>query len=175
MVDLGVRLQLMVGPTVPLPAPYAVVDALVELEVTGKDRERDGFQMDFTLGKDSPIDYGLLREGLFEPPNRVIIAVIVGVLPQVLIDGVITDHQVVPGERPGQATLRVTGQDISLRLDLEDRNETYPNQSDSAIVRRIIASYATYGLVPVVTETTDVPTEVDRLPTQPGKDLEFVR
>ena len=49
MPDLGVRLQLFIGPTVPLPAPYAVMDALIDLEVTNKDQERDGFQMKFSL------------------------------------------------------------------------------------------------------------------------------
>jgi hypothetical protein len=30
MLDLGVRLQLLIGPTIPVPAPYDVVDALLE-------------------------------------------------------------------------------------------------------------------------------------------------
>jgi len=117
----------------------------------------------------------LLSNGYFDPPNRVIIMVSIGVVPQVLIDGLITDHQVTPSNKPGESTLRVTGQDISLRLDLEDKNETYPNQSDSAIVTRIIASYAAYGLIPSVTQTTDVPTQVDRVPSQQGKDLDFIQ
>ncbi|MDQ3055613.1 MAG: hypothetical protein M3R66_17920, partial [Actinomycetota bacterium] len=89
MVDLGIRLQLLIGPTVPLPAPYAVVDALMDLEVTNDDRDRDGFQMLFSLGKDSTLDYGLLHEGFLDPPTRVIIMVFIGVSTRVLIDGVI--------------------------------------------------------------------------------------
>jgi len=49
MPDLGARLQLLIGPTVPLPAPFPVVNALVSIEVTNRDAERDGFQMTFTL------------------------------------------------------------------------------------------------------------------------------
>jgi len=79
MPDLGVRLQLMIGATVPLPAPYAVVDALVSLEVTNRDHERDGFQMTFTIGKESPIDYGLILSGILDPPSRIIIAVFISV------------------------------------------------------------------------------------------------
>ena len=60
MPDLGVRLQLLIGPNVPLPAPYEVMDSFVALEVRHNDRERDVFEMQFTLGKDSLIDYGLL-------------------------------------------------------------------------------------------------------------------
>jgi hypothetical protein len=35
----------------------------------------------------------------------VVIAVVMGVLPEVLIDGVITHQQLNPGEEPGSATL----------------------------------------------------------------------
>jgi hypothetical protein len=175
MPDIGVRLQLLIGPTLPLPAPYPVMDALTSLSVTNRDTERDGFQMNFSLGKDSLIDYGLLLSGYFDPPNRVIIMVFIGVLPQVLIDGIITSHQVVPSNKPGESTLVVTGEDISLQLDLEDKSATYPNQPDFVIVTRLIASYATYGLVPVVTPTTDVPIELDRVPTQQGTDLAYIR
>lgn len=175
MPDLGVRLQLLIGPTVPLPAPYPVTDALIDLEITNKDRDRDGFQLKFSLGKDSLLDYGLLLNGYFDPPNRMIITVFIGVLPQVLIDGVITNHQVVPSNKPGESTLVVTGEDMSLQLDLEEKNATYPNQTDSVIVTSLIGAYATYGLVPVVTPTTDVPVEVDRIPTQQGTDLTYIR
>ena len=172
---LGVHLQLFIGPTIPIPAPYAVVDALTSLEVTNKDQQRDGFQMNFSLGKDTPLDYSLLLSGLLDPPSRVIIMVIIGALPQVLIDGIITNHQFMPSNKPGESTLVVTGEDISLQLDLEEKNETYPNQPDSIIVTRLIASYATYGLVPVVTPTTNVPIELQRIPTQQGTDLAYIQ
>jgi len=175
MPDLGVRLQIFIGPTVPLPAPYPVVDALVSLEARNNDRERDGFQMTFSLGKDSLLDYGLLLNGYFDPPNRVIIVALIGVLPQVLIDGVITNHQVMPSNRPGESTLVVTGEDLSLMLDLEEKSVTHPNQPDSVIVTKLLASYATLGLVPAVTPTTDVPIEINRVPTQQGTDLAYIQ
>jgi len=147
MPDLGARLMLLIGSTVPAPAPYNVMDALVSLEVTNRDQDFDGFQMTFSLGKDSLVDYGLLSGGLLDPPNRVIVVAIIGVLPQVLIDGIITDHQVSPSNRPGESTLSVLGKDISVKLSLEEKNQTYPNQPDSIIVTRLIGSYATLGLV----------------------------
>ncbi len=172
---LGNRLQLAIGATVPLPVPYSVIDALISVEVTNRDRDRDGFQMTFSLGRDSLLDYGLLLSGLLTPPNRVIITVILGVLPQVLIDGIITNHQVVPSNQPGESRLIVTGEDISLKLDLEEKNATYPNQPDSVIVTRLLAAYATYGLIPTVTPTTDVPIQVERIPTQQGTDLTYIQ
>lgn len=172
----AIRLQLLIGPTVPLPATYPVMDALLSLEVTNKDRERDGFQMSFSLGKDSLLDYGLLRNGYFDPPTRVIIMVTVGILPQVLIDGIITNHQVMPSNKPGESTLTVTGEDISLMLDLEEKSETHPNQPDSVIVTKLLANYAKYGILPTkVTPTTDVPVILQRLPTQQGTDLAYIR
>lgn len=175
MPSLGARLQLLIGPTVPLPAPYPVMDALVNVEVTNRDQDFDGFKISFSLGKDSLLDNGLLLSGLLDPPSRVIIAVSVGVLPQVLIDGIITNHQVAPSNKPGESTLHVFGKDISLKLNLEEKNETYPNQPDSIIVTRLIASYATLGLVPQITPTTDVPIQIDRIPSQQGTDLDFIK
>ena len=174
MASLGVRLQLLIGPTVPVPAPYPVVDALQNLEVTNRDRDFDGFKMTFSLGKDSFLDYGLLLNGLLDPPSRVIIMVFIGVRPEVLIDGIITNHQVVPSNRPGESTLHVFGKDISLKLDLEEKNHPYPNQPDSVIVSRLLATYPTLGLVPQITPTKDVPIQTDRIPSQQGTDFRYI-
>jgi hypothetical protein len=175
MSSLGVRLQLLIGPTVPVPAPYPVMDALIDLEVTNKDQDFDGFKMSFSLGKDSLLDYGLLLSGVLDPPSRVVIIVFIGMLPQVLIDGLITDHQIIPSNRPGESTLHVFGKDVSLKLSLEEKSETFPNQTDSVIVTRLIGNYATLGLVPRVTPTTDVPIQTDRIPSQQGTDLDFIK
>jgi len=154
MADQGVRLQLLLGPTLPVPAPGEVMNALVSIEVTNNDRERDGFQMTFDLDRSNQ-EYTLLQSGLLEPQNRVLILVLMGARSYVLMDGIITRHQVVPGEQPGRSTLQITGEDISIKLDLEEKNATYPNQTDSAIVRSILSSYATYGLQPKIEETRE--------------------
>ena len=172
MPDLGVRLQLLIGPTVATPAPYGVVDALQELEVRNSARERDGFDLTFSLGKEPQLDYGLLREGLLDPPNRVSIMLFFGVLPQVLINGIITRHQVIPSRRPGQSQLKVTGEDIGMELDLEERSATYRNQSDSVIVTQIVLKH---GLAPDVTSTDETPPEVERITTQQRTDLYFIK
>src|SRR2546421_10606381 len=170
---LGIRLQLLLGqPDVPMVAPYEVVDALVSLQVTNNDRQRDAFQMIFNLGRDSLLEYGLLRSGVLDVPNRVIIMVIFGGLPQVLIDGIITDHQVIPNNEPGRTQLRVTGEDISIKLSFEDQNNTYPHQKDSDIVKKILADA---GFRPDVKETNDTPSDKERIPTQQGNNLNYIR
>ncbi len=175
MPDLGVRLQLLMGANVPRPAPYEVMESFVSLEVRNNDRQRDVFDMEFTLGKNSLMDYGLLLNGYFDPPSRIVISVLMGVIPEVLIDGIITTHQVMPSNRPGESVLRITGEDISLRLDLDPASETHANQPDSAIVFKILGNYARFGIAPNVTQTTVIPIETDRVPSQHETDLAYIR
>jgi hypothetical protein len=173
--QLGIRVVLLLGQTVPLPAPPEVLSALTRVEVTNDAQSGDGFQITFTLSKNQPTDYKLLQSGALNPSTRVIIGVLLGASPEVLIDGIITHHQHAPSNEPGQSTLTVTGKDVSIMLDLEEKNEKYENQPDFLIVTQLIASYAKYGLVPQVTPTTDVPILLDRIPRQHETDLKFIQ
>jgi hypothetical protein len=173
--ELGVRLMLLIGDTVPLPASYEVVSALTRAQVTNDARSGDGFQLTFALARDGVADYSLLGSGALAPWKRVVLSVVLGVVPEVLIDGVITHQQVTPGDRPGEATMTVQGRDISKLLDLEERNEEFPNQPDFLIVTRVLARYAQYGLVPLVTPTTDVPIMLQRVPRQHETDFALIQ
>lgn len=173
--QLSIRFVLLVGKSVPLPASSDVVRALVRAEVTNDAQNGDGFQITFALSKSQPADYSLVQSGTFDPPARVILGVLLGVKPEVLIDGIVTHHQHAPSAEPGQSTLTVTGKDVSVMLDLEEKNEKYENQPDSLIVTQLIAKYAKYGLVPKVTPTTDVPIVIDRIPRQTDTDLRFIQ
>ena len=58
----GVYLSLFMGPMVPVPAPKAVVDALISAQVnTGG--ERSGFQLVFSMNKKSTLRQTLLPAG----------------------------------------------------------------------------------------------------------------
>src|SRR5438105_14064591 len=109
--ELGIRLILWMGDTIPLPAPYDVIRALDTVEVTNDKESGDGFQMTFKLVKDQTLDYSLLNNSAFRPNNRVVIGVLMGVVPEVLIDGVITHHQVKTGDATGAVQLTTTGKD----------------------------------------------------------------
>lgn len=172
---LGIRLILLVGKTLPIPAPMTVTRSLTKVEVTNDAEQGDGFQITFSLGKDKAVDYGLLKSGALDPFNRVVIGVALGVLPEVLIDGIITHHQVAPSNEPGMSTLTVTGKDVSMMLDLKEKNDSYENQPDFLIVTRLIASYAQYGLIPQATPTADVPIMLQRIPRQQETDLKFIQ
>ena len=115
---LGVRLILWLGKNVPAPAPAGVLAALEKVEVTNDAENGDGFQMTFLVDKGKSLDFDLLSDGSADPFNRVIIGVVLGVLPEVLIDGIITHHQLDPGTEEGTSRLTVTGKDVSVMLDL---------------------------------------------------------
>ena len=90
----GFYLSLRMGsPFNPRPVPQAVIDALTEVSVSSSVGSQGGFQMKFTLGKNSPLHQNLLSSGYFDPRTRVIIAVTVNGSPSVLMDGIITDQQ----------------------------------------------------------------------------------
>jgi hypothetical protein len=172
---LGIRLILLIGKTVPLPASKSVMTALKRVEINNETDGNDGFEMTFTLGKGKLGDYELVSSGALDPDTRVVIGVLLGAMPEPLIDGVIYHHQLFPSNEPGMSTLSVKGRDISVQLDLKERNDKYENQADSLIAAFTILRYAQYGIIPNVTPTSDVPIMVERIPRQNETDLDFLK
>jgi hypothetical protein len=172
---LGIRLIFWIGSTVPAPPPRSVLDALSQVQVTNDAKDGDGFQLTFTLGKEKALDYDLISSGVVKPMTRVLIGVVLGVVPEVLIDGIVTHHQFLPSDEPGMSTLTVTGTNLTVMLDLDERNEPYKNQPDSVIVTQLLLNHAQLGLIPDVTTTTDIPIELYRIPRQHETDLAFIR
>lgn len=171
---LGLRFVLRIGPTIAKPASYEVSTALTHREVTDNAEERDGFQMTFTLSKVKASDYNLLQSGVFDPSTRVMMGIILGGATEVLMDGIITHHQFAPSNDPGTLTLTVTGEDISLKLDLEEKNMSYANMADSQIVEQVLGQYTGLGLDTEVNKTDDTPHENQRITRQKSTDLQFL-
>jgi hypothetical protein len=172
---LGIRLILSIGQTLPLPAPKSVMTALKRVEINNQTEGNDGFEMTFTLAKGRLGDYELLSSGALDPDTRVVIGLLLGASPEPLIDGVISRHQVAPSLEPGMSTLTVTGRDISVLLDLKEKNQVSPNQPDSVIAESLIRQYAQYEIFPRVTPTLNVPHEDHLIPRQHETDLAFLR
>lgn len=178
----AINAVLLAGPTIPLPVPEPLSRAIDSIEVTNTDQGRDGFQIIFSIGRSitdplqNPIDYSLIDSPLLETFNRVIIMTAFGFVPHVLIDGIITHRQLSSSSVPGQSKLTITGEDVSIMMDREEKSTTHPNQPDPVIVSKIIASYAQYGLVPMAIPpaSMDVPIEVNRVPSQQGTDLQYI-
>jgi hypothetical protein len=177
--SFGVHLNLLIGPTVPVPAPPPLLDALDRVEVTHTDGERSGFQMVFRLGKSDKmvLDYALMELPLLEPGARVILTVVAGILPHVLMDGLITRQELAPGEKAGESTLTLTGEDVSFVMDQEEKNVEHPAQPETVIALKIIATYAQYGLIPIVIPpfSFDLPVPTERIPTQQTTDLKYLQ
>jgi len=176
---LGTYLTLLIGQTVPVPAPLNAIEAFQSAKVTHCDEGHSGFQVTFRIGRTSAdlLDYPLLSSALLRPGSRVVLIVTFNAVPQVLMDGIISDQQFSPGSRPGEATLTVTGEDISIMMDMEEKKHKHPGQSEMVIALSIIASYAQYGLIPKVIPppSVDIPLPIERIPAYYGTDLSYLQ
>jgi hypothetical protein len=173
----GVYLTVMIGPTIPIPAPPPVMEALKSVQVNCS-KDRTGFQLTFTVGKTSPLQLAMLPAGYFDPIiTRVVIIVTMNGLPRVLMDGIVTRQEISPSNDAGQSTLTVTGEDLSVLMDVIEIKIPYPAMPVAARVAMILAKYAVYGIVPVIVpppgDAPPLPTE--EIPTQTGSDREYVR
>lgn len=177
---LGIHLTLLIGPVVPVPAPLPVAEALESVEVTHNDEGRSGFQLTFQIGRSGPwdlVDYPLLRNPLVRPFSRVILLVLFNVTPRVLMDGFITNVQVAPGAEPGAGRLTVTGEDVTVMMDMEKKTREHPAQDETVIASKILLSYMQYLLLPplvVPPLVIDPPVPVERTPAQSSTDLEYL-
>ena len=174
----GFYLTLMMGPVVAVPVPQPITDALMSVQVTTTDGQRSGFQLTFALSKKSLINTTLLPAGFFDPLVRVIIVVTVNGIPDVLMDGVITRQEITPSSVPGQSTLTITGEDLTVLMDLIDlKGFLYPELSDPLIIEILLAKYAVFGIIPLVIPSLleDVPDVTERITQQTGTDLDFIR
>jgi hypothetical protein len=173
----NLQLVLLMGPMVPMPVPPGLADALQSAQVTTATGRSSGFQLSFAVSKKSIIQTTLLPAGYFDPKIRVLLVAVVRGLPQVLMDGVITRQEVVPSNDPGAATLTVTGEDLSVLMDLRRESTSYPAMPRNLRAMAIIAKYAMYGMIPAAIPPlyTDVPNPLESIPNQSMSDLEYLR
>lgn len=174
----GVHLSLMIGPAVPVPVSKDVLDALAAVTVTTSTDGPSGFQLTFNLSSKSPLQtLFLLSGGANIPLVRVIIAVSVNGSTDVLIDGVMTNHQYTPG-RNGADTLTITGEDLTRVMDYLDLSGIpYPCLPAEARVALALAKYLIFGVIPLVIPSLfiDIPIPTSRIPHQQGTDLQYVK
>ena len=174
----GIHLTLLIGPlAVPLPAPLPLVEALQSVQVNSG-RDRTGFQLKFTLSKTSLIQTALLPAGFFDPIiTRVVVIVTFMGVPQVICDGVVTRHEMSPSSEAGQSTLTLTGEDLSVLMDVVEFKLPYPALPDAGKIALILSKYAMFGIIPMVippiVDTVKIPT--DGFESQTGTDLSYIK
>jgi len=175
----GIHLTLMIGQAVPVPVPREVLEALTGVEVKTTTEGPSGFQLTFTLSNQSPLHtLFLLSGGTSIPLVRVIIIATVNGTPEVLMDGVMTNHEVTPGTEPGQSTLTVTGEDLTRVMDYIDFSGIpYPAMPAEARVALILVKYAVFGIVPKIIPSPliDVPLPTEKIPGHQGKDISYIK
>jgi hypothetical protein len=174
-----ISLTLMIGPEIPVPTPQTVTEALDKVTVTQADGERAGFQIDFKADRSSAFlaDYPLLKDRLLAAGNRVVIVVNFGVVPHVLMDGFIAHVQLPQRTAGGGATLSVTGEDLTVKLDRTQVHEEYPGLGHTEIVELVLARYARYGVVPRVMPTLSslASDPLEQVPQQKATDLCYLK
>jgi hypothetical protein len=175
----SVQLSLMMGPFVPLTAPRPVLDALAEVEVTVNDVGTSGFQLTFSIDKQSPLQILFLLTGgsplLF---MRVVLVATVNGVANVLIDGVVTNNHIAPGDKGSNSTLTITGEDLTALMNQSDWSGfPFPACPAEARVALLLAKYAIFGVVPLIIPSImiDVPLPIDLIPSQQGTDLQYIR
>jgi hypothetical protein len=175
----SVQLSLMIGPFVPLTPPRAVLDALAEVEVTVRDVGVSVFQLTFSIDKQSPLQLLFLLSGgaplLF---MRVVLVATVNGVANVLIDGVVTNNHISPGDKGSNSTLTITGEDLTALMNQSDWSSfKFPACPAEARVAIMLAKYAVFGVVPLIIPSIliDEPLPVDKIPGQQGTDLTYIR
>ena len=175
----SVQLTLMIGPVIPVTPPRAVMDSLAEVEVKIDDVGQSGFQLVFSIDKQSPLQIlFLLTGGLPLLFMRVILIATVNGQANVLIDGVITNNQISPGDKGSNSTLTITGKDLTALMDQSDWSGfPFPACPPEARVALLLAKYALFGVIPLVIPSVliDISIPIEQIPSQQGTDLAYIR
>jgi len=173
----GIQMTLMIGQGSPSPAPRKVIEALQAVEVMAGSQGPSGFQLQFAVSTNSPLlSQFMLSNGAVPNMTRVIIAVTVNGSVDVLMDGVMTHHELIPGA--GGQTLSITGEDLTRVMDYADSSgKQYPAMSPEVRAYAILSKYGTLGVVPKIMHSgmNDVSTANDHIPRHQGKDLEYLQ
>lgn len=174
----GIHLTILIGPAVPLPVPKSVMEALESVQVTSSN-DRSGFQIVFAISKQSQLLTTMLPAGYFDPIiTRVIIIATVNGFPNVLMDGMITRQELAPSNEPGQTKLTITGEDLSVLMDIVEMPfMRYPAMPEVARLYLILAKYLVFGIVPIVIPPIppDIPIPTTEIPSQRGTDRAYIR
>ncbi len=177
---LGIRLTMMIGPVAaPLPAPALLMEKLQSAQVTHSDEGRSGFQIVFEAGRSGKVDlvdYPTQLNPLVKPFNRVVLIVTFSAIPRLLMDGIITNIQFAPSNEAGKTTITLTGEDVSVMMDLHEKIAEYPAMPEMAIVPIVMAQYPLLALIPMVIPpaTAGIPNPLEEIPVQHDTDLKYI-
>lgn len=163
----------------PAVPPRPVMDALAEVTVEIEDVGQSGFELIFSIDKQSPLQILFLLSGgmplLF---MRVVLVATVNGIPNVLIDGVITNNEIAPGDKGSNSTVTIKGKDLTALMDQSDWSGfPFPGCPPEARVAMMLAKYALFGVLPLIIPSVliDEPLPTDQTPCQKGTDLAYIK
>jgi hypothetical protein len=175
----SVQLTLMMGPVIAVPVPSSVLESLSSVEVRIVDVGTSGFELTFSIDKESPLQILFLLTGgqplLF---MRCILVATVNGVANVLIDGVITNNKIAPGDKGSNWTLKLTGQDLTALMDQSTWSGfPFPACPREARIALILAKYALFGVLPAIIPSIlfDISLPIQSIPAQQGTDLQYIR
>jgi hypothetical protein len=170
----------MMGAAAVDPVPRPVMEALSEVSVRigSGGAQPSGFDLKFNVSKPSLITRQLLPSGYFDPPHRVVISANFRGQLTVLMDGVITQQDVVPSDESGRSVLSIKGEDLTRMMDVLDLSGfPYPALPAEGRVLIAVAKYTpVYKIVPLVMPSVliDVEDPLETIPAQSGTDLTYI-
>jgi hypothetical protein len=175
----AIELTLWIGPAVPVRVSKSIIDALDSVKVTTQAVGSSGFELNFVIDVDSPLQtLFLIGGGVIPPLVRVVIAVTVSGATNVLMDGVMTNHHIGTDVQQGKTTLTVIGEDLTRAMDYFDTSGLpFPAMPPEAQVALLLVKYALFGVTPMIIPSVliDIPLPLDRIPRQKGTDLKHIK
>jgi hypothetical protein len=175
----SVQMTLLMGPVFATPVPSSVLESLESVEVHIIDVGESGFELTFSIDKQSPLQILFLLTGgmplLF---MRCIVVATVNGIATVLIDGVITNNQITPGDKGSNWTLKLTGRDLTALMDQSIWSGfPFPACPREARVALMLAKYALFGIIPIIIPSIvfDISLPIFAIPAQQGTDLQYIR
>lgn len=161
-------LGLYIGKNTLKKAERGLLEMLQRVEVNqSDDGGQQGFQITFAgqrpLGRST--DFPLLKDPILTPGNRVVITVTIAARPRVLMDGIITHQQLPTGGGDGEVSLVITGKDISVLMDLEEKSKGYKDMKHKEVVEQILSAYTKFGI------SSDVKTPTAKWPLSPPQQM----
>jgi len=171
----NLRLTLLLGSD---KAPHEVMRALRGVQVTRGEEAPSTFQLTFhteRLGTDGGEDFPIVNHPKLQTFSRVTLQVAVGGSARVLVDGYITGRQLSPGGAPGGTTFVVSGEDVSVKMNMMEISFEYPHIGDFAIVELILAKYIPFKILPDAKPTVADIIPLDFVPQQNSTDRQYLQ
>lgn len=173
----NIQLSLRIGDGEPGLAPPEIMRALRSIEVTQTDTAPCGFQLRLHTEMLGPggENFALAQSDLLRPWQRVLVRASADGVASTLIDGFITHRQLTAGNGPQPSELIVTGEDVSVKMDLIDYTREWPSLPDYLIAEAVLLPWLPLeGIRANAVPTLTAVNPFDHVPQQSGTDRKLL-